>query len=109
MLQERIDFGYPPYTRLIHVDLKDRNDKRLNYLANELAYCLARVLPGESITGPFIPQPGMLGGEYLRKIRLCLKRDRRLKSLKTTLYKAVTEFEKEKSYPGHITIDVDPL
>ena len=109
MLQERIDFGFPPYTRLIHVDLKDRNDKRLNYLANERAYCLARVLPGESITGPFIPQPGMLGGEYLRKIRLCLKRDRRLKSLKTTLYKAVTEFEKEKSYPGHITIDVDPL
>ena len=40
LLEERRRFGYPPFTRLVDIQLRDGNAKRLDYLARELAASL---------------------------------------------------------------------
>ncbi len=105
LLEERRRFGYPPYTRLIHVILRDQNGKRLAYMASELAGALRAVLPERLLVGPYEPaqQPDV------RQLRLTLPRDRQLRQRKQALLLAVQSFEKERKYLGHIVLDVDPL
>ncbi len=105
LLEERRSFGYPPYTRLIHISVRDENGKRLNYMASELADALSLVLPERLLVGPYAParQQGV------RQIRLTLPRDRQLRERKQALLLAVQSFERERKYLGHIVLDVDPL
>ncbi len=101
LLEERLQFGYPPFSRLIYLTVKDNNEKRGTYLAGELATVLRRALPGlgeSAILGP-----------YQGQIRIMLPRDKALLDRKRALAAAVGTFEKERKYPGHIVIDVDPV
>ena len=101
LLEERLQFGYPPFSRLIYLTVKDNNEKRGAYLAGELATVLRRALPGlgeSAILGP-----------YQGQIRIMLPRDKALLDRKRALAAAVGTFEKERKYPGHIVIDVDPV
>lgn len=104
LLEERRLFGYPPYTRLIHLTLKDANEKRLNYLARELA----QSLPVASI-GPYTPTIDKIADQYIRQIRIMLPRDKFLQERKRQLLQAINLFEKTHKYTGHLTIDVDPI
>ena len=104
LLEERRLFGYPPYTRLIHLTLKDANEKRLNYLARELA----QSLPLPSV-GPYTPTVDKIADQYIRQIRIMLPRDKFLQERKRQLLQAINLFEKTHKYTGHLTIDVDPI
>lgn len=104
MLEERHLFGYPPYTRLIHLTLKDTNEKRLSYLAEELTH----QLPVPAI-GPYTPAIDKVADRYIRQIRIMLPRDKALKSSKRSILEAVNQFEKTRKYLGHIALDVDPV
>jgi len=104
LLEERRLFGYPPYTRLIHLTLKDANEKRLNYLARELA----RSLPLPSI-GPYTPAVDKIADQFIRQIRIMLPRDKALQERKKCLLATVNAFEKAHKYSGHVVIDVDPV
>ena len=42
-------------------------------------------------------------------IRIILPRDKRLSERKEMLVKTISKFEKERKYPGHIVVDVDPV
>ena len=109
LLEERRQFGYPPYTRLIDVVLRDPSEKRVNYMAAELARVLSAMLPEGSVLGPLVPAQEPGGGTFLRQIRLMLPRDKALKMRKQALREAVPAFEKERKYLGHIVLDVDPV
>ena len=104
LLEERRLFGYPPYTRLIHLTLKDANEKRLNYLARELA----QSLPLPSV-GPYTPTVDKIADQYIRQIRIMLPRDKFLQERKRQLLQAINLFEKTHKYTGHLIIDVDPI
>ncbi|MBP5373631.1 MAG: primosomal protein N' [Bacteroidales bacterium] len=107
LLQERLRFGYPPLTRLIHIILHDSNEPRLEKMARELAReMVSSGLPNP--VGPYSPAPDRLGGEYLRQIRLMLPRDKKLAERKDCLAALVSAFEKSRKYSGHIALDVDP-
>ncbi|MBR5064491.1 MAG: hypothetical protein IKX05_07230, partial [Bacteroidales bacterium] len=93
LLEERRQFGYPPYTRLIHIVVRDQNLKRGAFMLRELAAALA----------PFSPLPGM------GMLRVTLPRDKTLLERKQALQVCVAHFEKERRYPGHICLDVDPV
>ena len=101
MMQERMVAGYPPFTRLVSVAVKDVNEQRLTLRSRFLCNRLKEVL--RPFSNPQILGP--LNGE----IRIFFKRDKNLQPGKQALYHEVMEFEKQYSYAGHITIDVDPV
>ena len=106
-LAERKAFGYPPYTRLVHLVLKDGNLRRIEGLGAALARELSAFLP--AVIGPYAPVPDCIAGRHIRHIRIMLPRDKALKQRKQALSEAVARFERERKYTGHIVIDVDPV
>lgn len=104
MMAERRLFGYPPYTRLIHVTLKDSNEKRVAFLAEELARSI-----GLPLVGPYTPLVDKVADRYICQIRLMFPRDKVLRAHKQQLLSAINTFEKTHKYFGHIVLDVDPL
>ena len=99
MMAERRIAGYPPYSRLVSVTLKDIDEGRLNLRSRLLCNRLREVL--RPFSDPLILGPG--GGE----IRIFFKRDKNLLPGKQALYREITSFEKQ--YSCHVTIDVDPV
>ncbi len=120
MLEERRLFSYPPYSRIVGIVMKDRVLTRLEKLSRELAGRVAAALgttaspvpaPSSSpvrVTGPYPPANDMLAGEYIRHIRVSLLRDSGITDRKKALKEAVESFAREKSWAGHIALDVDP-
>jgi len=106
LLAERQAFGYPPYTRLVHIEVRDSNEKRLWKLSGALGQELAAL--GLPITGPYEPAREMIAGVHAREIRVNLPRNKHLHQSKSALYKAVEDFERKYHYNSHIFIDVDP-
>ena len=113
LLAERRLFGYPPYTRLVHITLKDSNEKRLEYLSKELRSALLAAFSDvdtpPAVVGPYAPAVDRIAGESLRQIRVSFPRNKALTTLKSTLAQAVSDFGKERKYTTHVTLDVDPV
>ena len=118
-LGERKMFGYPPYSRVIGVIVKDYNQARVDLLSRELAEALRSALGvrpgfapgiqnGPNVIGPFSPAIDRISNQNIRLIRVLLSKDRSLTKNKEALAAAVRRFEKEKKYSGHIALDVDP-
>lgn len=113
LMQERKDFGFPPYSRIIELTIKDIHEGRLSRMAEILASRIGLQLTGQSdilspVTGPYSPVVDKLADHHIRKIRICLKKDRMLSANKSALKTIVSKFEKEQKYEGHIVLDVDP-
>ena len=115
LLKERKDFNFPPYTRIVEVNIKDNIEDRGKRMSEKLAFKLRGQLTKEGmsliddpIIGPYSPAVDRVADQYIRTIRLSLRKDRNLTSDKEKLRKTVIAFEKENRYDGHITINVDP-
>lgn len=118
-LGERKLFGYPPYSRVIGVVIKDYNQARVDLLSRDLGEYLRGALAvkvsfapgvqnGPNVIGPYSPAIDKISNQNIRQIRVLLPKDRSLARNKDTLAAAVERFEKEKKYSGHIALDVDP-
>ena len=129
LLQERHEFDFPPYTRIIEVTFMDRYADRAERMAAKLAAALGTVISkhqagghavcnandnltrnmaGTSIIGPYSPVIDKIADQHIRTIRISLRKDKRLRSLKEAIRNTVLTFEKNEKYTNHITIDVDP-
>lgn len=106
LMAERKDFGFPPYSRIISITFKDRSESRLQMMASLAGDMIRKVIP--QATGPYAPIPDKVADYHIRCIRVCLPKDRQLASRKNRLKKLLADFEKDKSYHGHINVDVDP-
>ena len=113
LLAERRLFGYPPYTRLVHITLKDSNEKRLDFLSKELRNALLAAFSEAdtppAVIGPYAPAVDRIAGESIRQVRVMFARNRALTSLKKTLEKTLLSFGKERKYAAHLAVDVDPV
>lgn len=118
-LGERKMFGYPPYSRVIGVIIKDYNQARADLLSRELAEAIRGALGAEAgfaaggktgpdVIGPYAPAVDKVSGQNIRQIRVLLSKDRSLARNKGILAATVERFEKERKYSGHIALDVDP-
>lgn len=118
-LGERKLFGYPPYSRVIGVVIKDYNQARVDLLSRDLGEYLRGALAvkvsiapgvqnGPNVIGPYSPAIDKISNQNIRQIMVLLPKDRSLARNKETLAAAVERFEKEKKYSGHIALDVDP-
>ena len=108
LLEERKDFNFPPYSRIIEISIRDKNEKRAFAISGKLARALESRFSSESITGPYQPIIDRIEDEHIKKIRVSLKKDKHLSTNKSTLIKIITDLEKASRYTGHITINVDP-
>lgn len=104
LLEERKDFDFPPYSRMIEITVRDANEARLKKLSHELV----KALPVNAI-GPLPKEPHRGEETPSMSIRALLPRTKELVAQKESIYATITDFEKSFKYPGHITIDVDPV
>ena len=118
-LGERKMFGYPPYSRVIGVIIKDYKQARADLLSRELAEAIRGALGAEAgfaaggktgpdVIGPYAPAVDKVSGQNIRQIRVLLPKDRSLARNKGILAATVERFEKDRKYSGHIALDVDP-
>ncbi len=122
LLGERKEYGFPPYSRVINVILKDRNEARLERNARNLGLELRSTgvfagdtashsfvnKPGEiNITGPFAPALSKSADEHVRLLRITLPKDRRLVARKEALRQAIAGFRLQNGGTD-ISVDVDP-
>lgn len=116
LLSERKEFGYPPFTRLVNINIRDTDERRLERMATGLAARLKGIFTESSMTdvsyepvsAPFRPPVDKVADHYIRTVRVTLKKDRLLHGYKKSVAATVASFEKDNRYPNHITIDVDP-
>ena len=106
LMDERRDFGFPPFSRIITLTIKDRYEDRAQRMGTSLTKVLSAAIPG--VTGPYTPNPDKKADNYIRNIRISLKKDRNLYKYKKAIRELIAGFERKEKYAGHITIDVDP-
>ncbi len=104
LLDERKEFGYPPFTRLINIYIRHSNEARVEALAQSLAYELADFKP----EGPALPPIDKEAGQHVRVLRITLPRDKSLTGSKRLILKKIRLFEFAQACPSAITVDVDP-
>lgn len=104
LLDERQEFCYPPYSRIINIHIRDVYEER----AERMSARLAVELEGFNTTGVFQPTVNKVADEHIRTIRVNLRKDRNLADNKTALLKRIRDFELREKYQGRIIIDVDP-
>lgn len=121
LLEERKIFNYPPFSRMVNIIIKDIDKYRIDQRSYELTSIFGKtfstrttIIPANDgapiqITGPYPPVIDKIAKEYIRHIRIMLKKDNNLTYNKLLLKNTISDFEKAKSYYGHIIIDVDPI
>jgi primosomal protein N' (replication factor Y) len=107
LMQERKDFMFPPYARIIEVTIKDIYEDRAGRMAARLAEEI-RKSATQIVTGPYSPVIDRIADNHIRTIRISLRKDRNLKCSKAMLKNLIRDFEKDNRYDGHIVINADP-
>jgi primosomal protein N' (replication factor Y) len=108
-IRERHQFGYPPYTRLIRINVKHADLSTVNQAATELALELKQILPVR-VLGPQSPAVSRIQGKYIQNILIKLERNPDLVKRKRAISAQVRAFLNKRTY-GSLIIqaDVDPL
>jgi len=108
-MEERRSFHYPPFYRIINLDIKHKNPEIVNnqalYLANEL-----RKNFGERVIGPESPLVSRIRNYYIRSIMLKFEKDGiSINKVKATIREVITQFQTTKLSKGSVVQpDVDP-
>ena len=117
LLAERKTFGFPPYSRIVEITIRDKSQKRADLMISRLAATLRQIFKSPSgqgllaaspVTGPYSPVVDKVNEEHIRCIRVSMRKDRTLASNKAALYETISKFEKDQKYSGYITLNVDP-
>ncbi len=110
-LNERKQFKYPPYCRIIEILVKHKEMKTTQLAAIELCKEIKKFIDGTAVLGPEFPVIGKVRNQYIN--RIILKLDRKGKQLlhqKNLLRNAVIELKSKKDFKSvNIVIDVDPM
>ena len=106
-LQERWQYKYPPYYRLIKITLKHRDylkvDNGINWLFKALYTSF-----GENVLGPTAPAVARIRNQYIKNIVIKIPPKQSLANTKNQLTKIKNTFEAVKDFrPIRFIIDVD--
>lgn len=103
LMEERKDFRYPPYTRMVELTVNDTDEgrgvKMMTGLANAVYVGLSKFITSGSAT---------IVGPFRNHLCISLAKDRNLSSGKKAIASAIERFEDEYRYRDHVVIDVDP-
>ena len=107
-MEQRRQYGYPPFNRLIRFTFKHRNYDTMQ----QGAYWFAKALEAhfkEGVLGPEIPPVGRIRNEYLSHVLLKIPNNTTLKAYKDRINLLVRNFEAQKPFARiRLIVDVDP-
>ena len=108
-MEERKSFNYPPFYRVINLDIKHKDPEMLYnqaaYLATEL-----RKSFGDRVIGPETPLVSRIRNYYIKSVMLKFEKDGvSVNKVKATIRDVITQFQTTKLSKGSIVqADVDP-
>ena len=106
-MDERHDFGYPPYSRIIIVTVKGQQTDIVDRLALELRKELALQLGEDKVLGPDAPPVSKILYRYIRRIIIKLPLELTVDKSRSLLSKALDNTLKGNTVSG-ITVSFDP-
>lgn len=86
ILTERQKFHYPPFTKLIMIELKHRREDKVNRASQFLGSVLRKYLPEDCVLGPEKSQIARLNNLYQFQILLKLPRGKNYEKFKRWFY-----------------------
>ena len=106
-LQERWQYKYPPYYRLIKITLKHKDYNKVDNGVNWLFKALYNSF-GEHVLGPTAPAVSRIRNQYIKNIVIKIPPKQNLANTKNHLSKIKNTFEAVKDFrPIRFIIDVD--
>ncbi|ARV05695.1 primosomal protein N' [Polaribacter sp. SA4-10] len=106
-LQERWQYKYPPYFRLIKITLKHRDYNKVDIGVNWLFKALYSSF-GENVLGPTAPAVSRIRNQYIKNIVIKIPPKQNLANTKNQITKIRNTFEAVKDFrPIRFIIDVD--
>lgn len=106
--EERKEFNYPPFCRMIKINIRHKDRSLLNNYADILGRELKSVF-GKRVLGPEFPIISQIQLWYIKTILVKLERAKAIAESKQAILRAIGNLEKEKGASSlRISIDVDP-
>ncbi len=107
-LEERRQFGYPPFCRLMEITLKHAKKDLVDEVSLKLAESL-HLLPGCRVMGPEYPLVSRVSGQYLKNILIKIEKGSGLEATKAKIGEKIAAITDKKAWqPVRIIINVDP-
>jgi primosomal protein N' (replication factor Y) len=107
-LEERRNFKYPPFHRLIRITLKHRDYQKIEEASIWLAKALRQTLGPDAVLGPETPSVARIRNQYRRNVLIKISRRQKLLETKKAIKRVVTSFNAIAPYRSvRLVIDVD--
>lgn len=97
-LKERQKFHYPPFTKLIMIELKHRREDKVNRASQFLGSVLRKYLPEECVLGPERSQIARINNLYQFQILLKLPRGKNYEKYKSQVLLSLKDFDEITAY-----------
>lgn len=97
-LKERQKFHYPPFTKLIMIELKHRREDKVNRASQFLGSVLRKYLPEECVLGPERSQIARINNLYQFQILLKLPRGKNYEKYKNQVLLSLKDFDEITAY-----------
>ena len=107
-LQERHDFKYPPFYRLIRITLRHRDYQKIEESSIWVAKAMRQALGRDAVLGPETPPVARIRNQYRRNVLIKINRKQNLKQIKGLIARVQTSFKAIPQYRSvRLIIDVD--
>lgn len=107
-MEERRTFGYPPFTRLIYIFVRNKDARICRQAAEVLAKLLTDKL-GNRVFGPHEPAVNRIKTMYIRRIMIKIEQGVSLSQIKSIISSTTDAIRTNKTFNGtDIYFDVDP-
>jgi len=108
-LEERYNYKYPPFYRLIRITLKCRDYSKTNDGADWLATGMKNVFK-ENVLGPEFPPVARIRNEYYKNILLKIPQQQSLAKTKEMLQRIMESFKAIGAFRSiKVVINIDPI
>ena len=108
LLEERKQFAYPPYVRMISVTVKDHYEGRV-WNVCRLVKEAAEASGITDIAGPVSPAVDLVADEHIARFWIKLPRTRNLAATKQAFAARLAQIERDFKGRTTLVVDVDPL
>lgn len=108
-IDERQRFAYPPFTKIVNIYIKHKDERMVNSLAVNYVLELRKIF-GNRVLGPEKPIVGRVANYYIQSIMLKIEANasmRKVKDLLRTVYERVSVDKNMRS--AILYYDVDPV